>query len=101
MAIKSGTSGEVLTTIKEPLSEVELAPGSKFLVTVALPKISLRPGDYSLYVFLGDRDCSSGYDVVDENVSLPLLSITSDEVDIQKTTGCFSLDSRVEVTTAP
>src|SRR5262249_47460170 len=81
LAIKSGASREVLTTIKEVLSDAELHPGAQFTVTVTLPNICLRPGDYSLYIWLGDRDGSNAYDVLDENVSLPCLSITSDEQD--------------------
>ena len=78
VAIKSGGSREVLTTIKEVLSPTELSPGSRFTVSVTLPQICLRPGDYGLYIWLGDKDCSQPYDVLDENVSLPFLSITSD-----------------------
>ena len=98
VAIKSGGTRETLTTIKEVLSEKEVPAGSQFTVTVTLPDICLRPGDYSLYIWLGDKECSNNYDVIDENVSLPLLSITSDEQHPQKTAGCFSLAARVELT---
>jgi hypothetical protein len=49
----------------------------------------LRPGEYGLYLWLGDADFSSPYDVLDENVSLPALIVRPDDADPESAGGGY------------
>jgi lipopolysaccharide transport system ATP-binding protein len=91
VAINSGVTNEVVTSIKDTLATAEIKAGSEFAFEIALPDLHLRPGDYRLYLCLGDKTCSRFYDVIDENVSLPYLSVVSDEKDFHKLAGYFSV----------
>jgi lipopolysaccharide transport system ATP-binding protein len=91
IAINSGVTNEVVTSIKDTLATTEIKAGSEFAFEIALPDVHLRPGDYRLYLCLGDKTCSKFYDVIDENVSLPYLSVVSDEKDFHKLAGYVSL----------
>jgi lipopolysaccharide transport system ATP-binding protein len=91
LQINSGTTNDYVTSVKAPLCESELQAGAELTVKLTLPSIQLRPADYSLYVCLGNKCTDRFYDVIDRNVSLPSLSITSEETDLHKLLGCFSI----------
>ena len=57
----------------------------------------IRPGNFALYIAMGNANCEKFYDVIDENVNLPLLCISSEETDPHRTVGYFSMTSRIEV----
>jgi len=97
VALEGGNASEVITTIKEVISDQPQTPGTQGTVTVELPDISIRPGEYPLYVCLGDRNCERLFDVVDKNINLPWLSIHSAELDPHRTAGYFSVPSRLVV----
>ncbi len=90
LAFNSSLSQEVVTTFKEVISQTPLKQGETGTIHLELPDISLRPNEYSLYIFLGNLDCNIPYDVLDQNVSLPYLIIHSSEMDNHKTAGYFS-----------
>ena len=90
-SLGSGTTNEVVTSIKDALTSTEIKAGSEFVFEIALPDVHLRPGDYRWYLCLGDKSCTKFYDVIDDNVSLPYLSVVSDEKDIHKLAGYFSM----------
>jgi lipopolysaccharide transport system ATP-binding protein len=94
-ALRSTTTGETITSVKEPLSLTPLQVGPQPLAIVEFPNCPLRPGQYALYVCLGNQDCSKMYDVVDDNVGLPQLVIRSSEMDGHRTVGYFSLTARI------
>ena len=55
----------------------------------------LRPGDYSIYCWLGSQ-LGVAYDHIDtQNASLPLLTVWSEETDPHKTIGFFSMQTRL------
>jgi lipopolysaccharide transport system ATP-binding protein len=95
LAIKSGLSNEILTTFKDVVSAQPLRAGHSSVVTIEIPSNCLRPGDYPLYICLGDKKCEKFYDVVDENVALPELHIFSDEKDVHRRVGYFSIAAQL------
>ena len=101
MGIRSSLSGEFLTTIKKIISTIPLAPTQKeTMIKIELPNILLRPGDYGLYIWLGDQECEDSWDVLDENVNLPWLTIVACELDRDKLHGYFSIPSKVDTSPA-
>jgi lipopolysaccharide transport system ATP-binding protein len=97
LAIRSTLNNEVLTSIKEVVSRTPLQAGQTSVLTVEIPNNYIRPGEYSLYVCLGDQNCEKFFDVIDENVDLPWMRIFSDEKDIHRTIGYFSVPARLSV----
>jgi lipopolysaccharide transport system ATP-binding protein len=94
MHIRSALSGETLTTIHETISETPMAAGSSGTIELVLPNLALRPNELSLYVALGRRDTRVFYDVVDENVDLPYLRVTSEADNKYDRTGVLSVPYR-------
>jgi hypothetical protein len=92
--------GRIVTTIREPLSDRPLAKGQRGTFELTLADVPLRPCELSIYACLGRIDRSSFYDVVDANVDLPLLFISSDTTDIYARQGMLSLDYRLQPITA-
>jgi len=84
-----------LTTIKAAVSQVDTSRCHEGTIELLLPKLPLRPGEYGLYAMFGDHGGSICYDVVDRNVDLPVLMIDSDDIDIYRRDGYFSLDFRM------
>ena len=94
IAFNSLISGRIITACKHTISEAELLPNGMKSVVVSLPKLCLRPNTYSLYCVLGSTSNPyTPYDVLDNNVNLPFISITSDESDPHKRAGYFSIVS--------
>lgn len=95
LGLRSMMGDETITTVKCDFRESSLDVGDCGAVNIVLPNIPLRPGEYSLYVCLGDRDGERIHDVVDRNVDLPLLMVDSDEQDPFSRGGRFSIDYEV------
>jgi len=91
VSISSLRSKEIITTISEPLTDSPVQAGETHSCIVELPHNTLRPGDYSLYFLLGSANLQTEYDVVDENINIPILSVTSEETDPYKTRGYCSM----------
>jgi ABC-type polysaccharide/polyol phosphate transport system ATPase subunit len=70
----SGRSESVVTEIFEVLSSEQVQVGMS-AITLTIPKLSLMPNEFSMYLWLGRIDCTTAYDTVDENISLPKLVI--------------------------
>jgi ABC-type polysaccharide/polyol phosphate transport system ATPase subunit len=72
----------VVTEIREVVSAEALDAGQTGAVELALPRLSLMPNRFLLYVRLGSAtDRRSGYDVIDANIDLPALTIASETKD--------------------
>jgi ABC-type polysaccharide/polyol phosphate transport system ATPase subunit len=65
----------IITEIREVLSEEALEAGQRGAVELKLPRLALMPNCLSLYALLGCADLSFAYDVIDANVDLPRLTI--------------------------
>lgn len=71
IVMRSGITGETVTSTKFKVSEIELLKGYKDTLTIKLPEVILRPGEYPLYFWLGNSK-GRPYDVVD-NITAPLI----------------------------
>ena len=91
---RAAGGGEPLTVIREMVSETQVERGRSATVELVLPDLPLRPNELSLYVALGRADHRIFYDVIDENVDLPLLRVTSDSRDKYERAGTISLAYR-------
>lgn len=97
VALKSGLTSEFITSVGYSLSDRTLRPGETGSVLIELPEAIIRPGDYSLYFWLGKLDIP--YDVVDD-LTGPLTILESDnhnQFDFlpSKPIGYFSMPSRI------
>jgi hypothetical protein len=94
-ALRSGAHSETVSTVTEILSSKPLERGAEGAYLLELPDIVLRPGDYSLYFWLGSV-LGAAFDTLDAaNASFPPLTIWSDETDQHKTDGFFSMSARL------
>jgi lipopolysaccharide transport system ATP-binding protein len=94
--IKNPLSGEVITTIKEPV-HLDSVPARQIKsVVLEFPKTGLRPGEYAVEVHLGNPAGDRNYDWVGREADLPFLTVTSDEKDPQKRQGYFNLPAFVK-----
>jgi len=94
--IKNPLNGEVITTVKEPIHQEMVPARQTKSVLLEFPKPSLRPGEYSVEVHLGNPEGDRNYDWVGRDADLPFLTITSEEKDPQKRQGYFSLPAFVK-----
>jgi len=94
--LRSAIDGQVITTIRETLSARPLERGRSAMVDLTLPNLQLRPTEISLYAALGHVDCRFFYDVIDSNVDLPLIIVSSETLDTYARQGIVSLDHRIE-----
>ncbi|HMH42307.1 MAG TPA: polysaccharide ABC transporter ATP-binding protein [Pyrinomonadaceae bacterium] len=97
LALRSTLTNEVITSFKEVASEGPLHPGDSSILTIEIPDSYIRPGEYSLYICLGNRNCEKFFDVIDENVDLPWIRIYSDEKDPHRLQGYFTVPVRLRV----
>lgn len=95
VALLSGTSGEVVTTVKRVISDIQLEVGQSGAAIIEFPDVSLRPGDYDPYIWLGTI-AGRAFDVLDQaSVSLPHIAISSNTTDLHLTQGYFSIPAQV------
>jgi lipopolysaccharide transport system ATP-binding protein len=95
--IYSSRSRELITSVKTALSETKVPAGTEKMFTLVLPEVPLRPGEYSFYICLANKTGERVHDVIDDNVSLPQLCMTSNETDIHLVSGYFTVPSRLEM----
>jgi lipopolysaccharide transport system ATP-binding protein len=98
VGLRSSLSGEFVTTVRHVVSESPLAAGTESSITIECPEIPIRPGQYPLYFWLGNR-MTQPFDVVDD-VTAPLVvtpGATFGHLDFNKEApvGLVSIPSRV------
>jgi lipopolysaccharide transport system ATP-binding protein len=81
LLVLAGNGREQLAGIRKTVSRSPVAAGATYSLAVDVPNLSFRPGEYGLYLWLGDGEFGSPYDVIDENVSLPVLVVRPDDAD--------------------
>jgi len=94
--IRNPLSGEVITTVKEPITQLAIPGNQSKKLCVVFPKMSLRPGEYAIEVQLSNSNGDKVYDWVGQDADIPYLSITSQEKDPHKRQGYFSIPALVE-----
>jgi lipopolysaccharide transport system ATP-binding protein len=97
MQIRSAGSGDVLTYIRQVISERSLESGRTGLIELSLLDVPLRPNELSLYACFARTDNRIAYDVVDENVDLPFLRVTTRASDTFDRLGVISVPYRFSV----
>jgi len=97
MSITDAASQSLLTYIRAPVPQIDLTRRHDGMIELMLPKLALRPGEFELYIALGDTRGERFYDVIDRNVDLPMISVDSSDVDSYARYGYFSMDYRISV----
>lgn len=96
--LRSGAANECVTSVRYRLSARPLAAGDSGEVLIEMPDTPLRPGDYTLYFWLGDA-LGNPFDVVD-GLSAPLVVSTQKSFEElgynpAHVTGFFSVNARL------
>ncbi|MBS1114002.1 MAG: ABC-type polysaccharide/polyol phosphate transport system, ATPase component, partial [Nitrospirae bacterium] len=77
VALRSGITNEIVTSVRHLISSEAVKAGTQGSVMIQFPDICIRPGEYPLYFWLGDK-MGRPFDVVD-NITAPLVISTEDE----------------------
>lgn len=97
ISISDATSQAVITYIKASVPQIDVSRCHSGVIDLTFPKLALRPGEFELYIALGDTRAEQFYDVIDRNVDLPMLSVDSRDPDMYARSGYFSVDYRISV----
>jgi lipopolysaccharide transport system ATP-binding protein len=87
----SASGQDIVTDIREVLSSRPLESGQVGSIDLTLPSIELMPNRFLIYAFLKRKEGGGGFDIIDQNVGLPALTIDSDAND-PTVQGVVSLD---------
>lgn len=82
---------QCIAEISEIISKVPLEVGRRGVIDLTLPDLKLRPNNFRLYVCFISPERTRSYDVLDNNVGLPVLAIRSQVMDDRRI-GAVSLD---------
>ncbi|HEX5425749.1 MAG TPA: ABC transporter ATP-binding protein [Candidatus Acidoferrales bacterium] len=85
-------SGDIVTSIRHVARANAADTGESGEMTILIPKLPLRPGEYALTIALADREFGIFEDVVDANVDLPHLVVESAETGLDAGGGWFAMD---------
>ena len=97
----SAENGSILTAMHEVISAAPLSAGKKGTIEMTFPKLPFRAGEISIRADLQRRDARVSYDVLDSNVALPFMIVTSQEADPYLRAGHISIDYQVNDIPAP
>jgi lipopolysaccharide transport system ATP-binding protein len=89
-----GRGETIVANIWIKVSDEPVSPGRSGVFEVVLPDLKLRPGEFTFYICLGQRDERVFYDVMDANVELPVLVVKSESTVRADRLGLVSLDYR-------
>jgi hypothetical protein len=94
-----GQSIQIICDIWADISHQRLEAGKHCISEVTISELRLLPNRISLYLQLGSVDNRQAYDVVDANVDLPQLTITSEETKM-RSGGVVPLDYAITTKTS-
>ncbi len=97
MALKNPFSGEIITNYKVVLSDKKLTKGESVSFNIVIPKKTVRSGQYTLYFALANAETKIFYDVVDENVNLPILNVNPISMDVHENSGFVTLPIKIQL----
>jgi lipopolysaccharide transport system ATP-binding protein len=97
LAFKHPFSGEIITNYKTVIKNKELKSGEVISFSVFIPEKTLRPGQYGLYFALGNPEAKVFYDVIDENVNIPMLNINPSSMDVYENSGFVTVPMEVSI----
>lgn len=85
-------NNDVVTNVKHVARHDRTEAGEGGDITVLIPRLPLRPGEFALTIGLGNHDFSVFEDILDANVNLPHVTVESAQDDWLTRTGLFSMD---------
>jgi lipopolysaccharide transport system ATP-binding protein len=100
IALRSGMTGELITSVRHVISSEMIPAGTTGTVAVELPEIYIRPGEYPLYLHIGEAvSTKTNFDVLDD-LTAPLVISAGNkrqdsDFDPSQPLGYFSLPSRM------
>lgn len=100
IGLHSGLTRELVTSVRHIITRDKIAGGTEGTVTVELPDIYIRPGEYPIYLQISDAETTQGnFEVLDDMIN-PLVIIAGKKVqhtnfDPSRHGGYFSLPSRI------
>lgn len=98
IAFRSGRMGEIITTLRHRVSGEAIKKNSKGSVELEVPELNFRPGEYSLYFWLGNQ-YNQPFDVVD-GILPPLVVHAEGNIDDlgfdpSQSVGFFNMSSKL------
>src|SRR4051794_12128388 len=67
IALRSGLSREILTSVRHVVTEATVPEGTTSTVVIDLPEVVMRPGEYPIYIHVADATIAPrNYDVLDD-----------------------------------
>jgi len=102
IALRSGMSREIVTSVRHVVSTDQLHAGTKGTVIVEFPEVYIRPGEYPLYLHISEAvPTRTNYDVLDD-LTPPLVIAPGGRrmhpnFDPAQPLGVFSIPSRMTV----
>jgi lipopolysaccharide transport system ATP-binding protein len=102
VGFRSGVSRELLTSARHVVTDAPVPAGTVGTVSVDLPALNLRPGEYPTYLHVGESIQSpTNYDVLDD-LTPPVVIVAGerrqhDNFDPSRPVGIFSIESRMIV----
>jgi lipopolysaccharide transport system ATP-binding protein len=100
IAFKSPMTNELITSVRHVATQKSCDPNEMGSAEIEIPEISLRPGEYPLYIHVSEAALDSRkYDVLDD-VTAPLVITagdrdTFDNADLTRSIGFFSIRSKL------
>jgi len=89
------STGVLVTSLRSLVSDSPIEAGVSGSYCFEIKRLSLRPGDFSIYFAVGNADFSIVDDVLDTNVGLPVLTMESTEQDMYRRSGIVDLDTSI------
>jgi ABC-type polysaccharide/polyol phosphate transport system ATPase subunit len=91
---------QVVTDIREIITQGALEVGVAGSIDVIVPDVHLMSNHFLIYAFLSNKEGHGGFDIIDENVSLPALAIESENSD-PSLQGVIYLDCTIQKNVLP
>ncbi len=91
IAVRNPFSEEIISNFKSVVSNSAMHKDESRTFTITIPKKSFRPGQYGLYFALSNSEYKEFYDVLDNNVNIPMLNINPISMDAHENAGFVTL----------
>ena len=96
LRLTAAANGNLITVIREVISDKSISPCRGGVLEVTFPNLSIRPCEISLRISVGRLDDRVEYDIIDNNVDLPFLTIMANTEDRFLREGIVSLPYRLQ-----
>jgi lipopolysaccharide transport system ATP-binding protein len=97
LAVRDPFSEEVISNFKIVITEKLVSKDETISFAVSLPKKTLRPGQYGLYFTLSNSEYKIFYDVLDNNVNIPMLNINPISMDVHENSGFVTIPFNLKI----